>query len=51
MPAGKSELDFGVGAFAVLGFISRDAQVVPRMVFFSQTGANVRADLDWLFEL
>lgn len=51
MPAGKNELDFGVGAFAVLGFIRRDAQVVPRMVFFSQTGANVRADLDWLFEL
>jgi hypothetical protein len=50
MPAGKNELDFGGGAFVVLGFIKRDAQPVPRMVFFSQSATGVRADLDWLFE-
>ena len=50
MPAGNNELDFGGGAYVVLGFIKKDAQPVPRMVFFSQSAANVRADLDWLFE-
>ena len=50
MPAGRNELDFGGGAFVVLGFIQRDAQPVPRMVFFSQPAAGVQADLDWLFE-
>jgi hypothetical protein len=50
LPAGKSGLDFGRGAYVILGFIKRDAQPEPRMVFFSQTAANQRPDLDWLFE-
>jgi hypothetical protein len=50
LPAGKSGLDFGHGAYVVLGFIKRDAQPEPRMVFFSQAAASQRPDLDWLFE-
>lgn len=50
LPKGKNELDFGRGAYVVLGFIKRDAQPEPRMVFFSQAGAEHRPDLDWLFE-
>ena len=47
LPKGPGELDFGRGAFVVLGFITKDAQPEPRMVFF---GAGQRTDLDWLFE-
>ncbi len=50
LPAGRNELDCGRGAYVVLGFARRDAQLNPRMVFFSEPGTNVRADLDWLFE-
>jgi hypothetical protein len=50
LPAGKSDLDFGRGAYVVLGFIRRDAQPEPRMVFFSESDAKKRPDLDWLFE-
>ena len=50
LPKGKSDLDFGRGAYVVLGFIRRDAQPEPRMVFFSQAAAQQRPDLDWLFE-
>ncbi|HYW42085.1 MAG TPA: hypothetical protein VE959_04460 [Bryobacteraceae bacterium] len=49
LPKGKSELDFGRGAYVVLGFIRRDAQPEPRMVFW-QANARRRPDLDWLFE-
>jgi hypothetical protein len=50
LPAGRNELNFGGGAFTVLGFIKRDAQPMPRMVFYSEAGTSTRADLDWLFE-
>jgi hypothetical protein len=50
LPRGRNELDFGRGAFVVLGFIKRNAQPEPRMVFLSATGAGQRPDLDWLFE-
>jgi hypothetical protein len=49
LPKGRNELDFGRGAYVVLGFISKDAQPEPRMVFFAQSAAT-RPDLDWLFE-
>ena len=48
LPQGKSELDFGRGAYVVLGFIKASAQIEPRMVFFSDS--TQRPDLDWLFE-
>jgi hypothetical protein len=47
LPKGRSDLDFGRGAYVVLGFISKDARPESRMVFFA--GAQ-RTDLDWLFE-
>jgi hypothetical protein len=50
LAAGKNSLDFGRGAYMILGFIKRDAQPEPRMVFFSDSGAQKRPDLDWLFE-
>jgi hypothetical protein len=50
LPKGRSELDFGRGAHVVLGFVRRDAQLRPRMVFFPPTAAQQRPDLDWLFE-
>ncbi len=51
LPKGNNQLDFGRGAYIVLGFIKRDTQPEPRMVFFSKAGAPVqRAGLDWLFE-
>jgi hypothetical protein len=49
LPEGRSELDFGHGAYVVLGFIKKDAQPEPRVVFLAQN-ASGRADLDWLFE-
>ncbi len=49
VPAGRSDLDFGPGAYVVLGFLPRSAQPEPRMVFFGGA-AQARADLDWLFE-
>ncbi len=45
LPPGRSNLDFGPGAYVVLGFVKGTAQPVPRMVFFGP-----RPDLDWLFE-
>jgi hypothetical protein len=50
LPAGRNGLDFGRGAFVVLGFIRKDAQPEPRMVFFGKAGSQARVDLDWLFE-
>lgn len=49
LPQGRSELDFGRGAFVVLCFINKDAQPEPRIVFLTQT-ADGRPNLDWLFE-
>jgi hypothetical protein len=49
LPAGRSDLDFGPGAYVVFGFIPRSAQPEPRVVF-PGGGAQARADLDWLFE-
>lgn len=49
LPEGRNQLDFGRGAYVVLGFIKRDAQPEPRMVFFAGS-ATRRPDLDWLFE-
>lgn len=45
LPAGRHTLDFGPGAYVVLGFVKASAQPAPRMVFFGP-----RPDLDWLFE-
>jgi hypothetical protein len=50
LPAGRNSLDFGRGAYLILGFIKKDAQPEPRMVFFSDSAAQKRPDLDWLFE-
>ena len=50
LPAGRNQLDFGQGAFVVLGFISKSAQPQPRMVFFPNDVQSGRPDLDWLFE-
>ncbi len=49
LPQGRSTLDFGRGAYVVLGFLPKDAQPEPRMVFFGED-AGKRPDLDWLFE-
>jgi hypothetical protein len=49
LPAGRNILDFGKGGYVVLGFIKRDAQPEPRMVFFGDAGQSP-ANLDWLFE-
>ena len=50
LPKGRNHLDFGRGAYVVLGFIEKEVQPEPRMVFFSQADAKQRPDLDWLFE-
>ncbi len=50
LPAGRNELDFGRGAYVVLGFVKPEAQLESRMVFFSDAGGKQRPDLDWLFE-
>jgi hypothetical protein len=50
LPAGKNSLDVGRGAYVILGFIKKDAQPEPRMVFFSDSAAQKRPDLDWLVE-
>lgn len=50
LPEGENDLDFGKGAYVVLGFIKKDAQPEPRMVFFAKSSAAERPDLDWLFE-
>ncbi len=49
LPAGKSDLDFGRGAYVVLGFVKRTETLVPRMVFTAGAPGD-RPDLDWLFE-
>lgn len=49
LPAGRSDLDFGAGAYVVLGFIPKSVQPEPRVVFLG-TAAQTRTDLDWLFE-
>jgi hypothetical protein len=50
LPQGKSQLDFGRGAYVVLGFVKSGTPLPPRMVFYSQAGAPARPNLDWLFE-
>lgn len=45
LPPGRNSLDFGPGAYVVLGFVKNSVQLAPRMVFFGP-----RPDLDWLFE-
>ena len=50
LSTGRNDLDLGRGAYIVLGFIKRDAQLEPRMVFFKKSGSQRRPDLDWLFE-
>ncbi|MCX6630358.1 MAG: hypothetical protein NTW28_22290, partial [Candidatus Solibacter sp.] len=50
LPKGQSEIDFGRGAYVVLGFVKADTIVEPRMVFFAGSGASQTPDLDWLFE-
>jgi hypothetical protein len=49
LSAGRNELDFGRGAFVVLGFTKKDAQPEARVVFLTQSPGG-RANLDWLFE-
>jgi len=54
VPAGVNDLDLGVGAYVVLGFIPEDTRVTPH-VSFSMTGSGTGAggqlpNLDWLFE-
>ena len=50
VPAGVNDLDLGVGAYVVLGFIPEDTRVTPH-VSFSMTGAGDQLpNLDWLFE-
>lgn len=49
LPPGANDLDLGKGAYVVLGFVRRDADLQPRIVFFSDA-AGSRANLDWLFE-
>jgi hypothetical protein len=50
IPAGKSDLALGPGAYVVLGFAKSNVQLEPRMVFFANSGVEARTDLDWLFE-
>jgi hypothetical protein len=47
---GRNELDFGRGAYVVLGLIRPEVRLEPRMVFYSQAEMKQRPDLDWLFE-
>jgi hypothetical protein len=52
VPAGVNDLDLGVGAYVVLGFIPEDTRVAPH-VSFSMTGTGAGdqlPNLDWLFE-
>ena len=48
LPPGANQLDLGRGAYVVLGFVRRAADLQPRIVFFNESGG--RTDLDWLFE-
>ncbi|MGJ5818750.1 hypothetical protein [Paludibaculum fermentans] len=50
LTAGRNDLDFGRGAYVVLGFIPRTVRPEPRMVFLAGAATNQRPDLDWLFE-
>lgn len=50
LPVGENDLDFGRGAYVVFGFIKKDVQLQPRMVFFSGPDRTRHPDLDWLFE-
>ena len=49
VPAGKSTLDLGRGAYVVLGFIPANTPIEPA-VFFSTAQSPQPPDLDWLFE-
>jgi hypothetical protein len=50
VPAGVNDLDLGVGAYVVLGFIPEETHVTPH-VSFSMTGTGDQLpNLDWLFE-
>jgi hypothetical protein len=50
VPAGRSDLDFGRGAYVVLGFAPRSTTLKPRVAFAPEAGEAGRPDLDWLFE-
>ena len=46
LPAGRNDLDFGKGAYVVLGFVKQNTRLEPRMI----ASPGGRASLDWLFE-
>lgn len=48
LPAGKSTIDLGRGAYVVLGFVTPDADLAQRIHFFSSP-RDGRPNLDWLF--
>lgn len=50
LPAGRNDLDLGVGAYVVLGFIPEDTHVTPHIIFSTTTNSNQPPNLDWLFE-
>jgi hypothetical protein len=50
LPAGVNDLDLGVGAYVVLGFIPEDTRVTPHITFSTTPTGNQPPNLDWLFE-
>jgi hypothetical protein len=50
LPAGQNDLDLGVGAYVVLGFIPEDTHVTPHITFSTAATSNQPPNLDWLFE-
>jgi hypothetical protein len=50
LPAGVNDLDLGVGAYVVLGFIPEDTHVTPHITFSTTATNNQPPNLDWLFE-
>ena len=50
LPAGQNDLDLGVGAYVVLGFIPEDTRITPHLTFSTTAANNQPPNLDWLFE-
>jgi len=50
LPAGMNDLDLGVGAYVVLGFIPEDTHVAPHIAFATAGTGGQPPNLDWLFE-
>jgi hypothetical protein len=52
LPKGDNDLDFGKGAYVVLGFTKKDAEPEPRIVFAGNANISISepGGLDWLFE-